>query len=205
MRRRCATPCATVWQALRRERRRSDARDRRRAVRRGAGHLDRLRGDGKGRGGGRVAIVRGDFDWSDVGSWQAVSELTEPDADGNRGQGERVAIATRGHVRPFGGSRRRDGRRREPRHRRHAGCRAGRPPRPPAAREGSRRRAEGARPRRRTGCTGPSRGPGAPTRCCRKAPDSRSSASRSSPAARCRCSCTTAAASTGSSCAAPRA
>lgn len=43
----------------------------------------------------RVAVVRGGFDWSDVGSWQAVSALTEPDAAGNRGQGERVAIDTR--------------------------------------------------------------------------------------------------------------
>ena len=40
--------------------------------------------------------MRGTFDWSDVGSWQAVSELTPPDAEGNRGRGERVAIATRG-------------------------------------------------------------------------------------------------------------
>ena len=44
---------------------------------------------------GNVAVVRGAFDWSDVGSWQAVSALVEPDADGNRGQGARVAIATR--------------------------------------------------------------------------------------------------------------
>jgi mannose-1-phosphate guanylyltransferase len=43
-----------------------------------------------------VAVVRGAFDWSDVGSWQAVSALSEPDASGNRGQGERVAIDTRG-------------------------------------------------------------------------------------------------------------
>ncbi len=42
-----------------------------------------------------VAVVRGAFDWSDVGSWQAVSALTEPDADGNCGQGSRVTIATR--------------------------------------------------------------------------------------------------------------
>jgi mannose-1-phosphate guanylyltransferase/mannose-6-phosphate isomerase len=42
-----------------------------------------------------VAVVRGAFDWSDVGSWQAVSALSEPDSDGNRGQGARVAIATR--------------------------------------------------------------------------------------------------------------
>jgi len=45
---------------------------------------------------GEVTIVRGTFDWSDVGSWQAVSDLTEPDVHGNRGQGERVAIATFG-------------------------------------------------------------------------------------------------------------
>lgn len=42
-----------------------------------------------------VAVVRGAFDWSDVGSWQAVSALAEPDADGNRGQGTRVTIASR--------------------------------------------------------------------------------------------------------------
>jgi mannose-1-phosphate guanylyltransferase/mannose-6-phosphate isomerase len=45
---------------------------------------------------GEVAIVRGVFDWSDVGSWLAVSELSEPDHHGNRGRGERVAIATSG-------------------------------------------------------------------------------------------------------------
>ena len=45
---------------------------------------------------GEVAVVRGAFDWSDVGSWQAVAELSDADADGNRGHGERVAIATRG-------------------------------------------------------------------------------------------------------------
>ncbi|MEP6943671.1 MAG: mannose-1-phosphate guanylyltransferase/mannose-6-phosphate isomerase [Betaproteobacteria bacterium] len=44
---------------------------------------------------GNAAVVRGGFDWSDVGSWQAVSALCEPDAAGNRGQGERVAIDTR--------------------------------------------------------------------------------------------------------------
>ncbi|MEO9135929.1 MAG: mannose-1-phosphate guanylyltransferase/mannose-6-phosphate isomerase [Casimicrobiaceae bacterium] len=45
---------------------------------------------------GEVAVVRGSFDWSDVGSWQAVADLTTADGDGNRGQGQRVAIATRG-------------------------------------------------------------------------------------------------------------
>src|SRR5204863_3673343 len=42
-----------------------------------------------------VAVVRAGFDWSDVGSWQAISDLVTRDAEGNRGQGERVAIATR--------------------------------------------------------------------------------------------------------------
>ncbi len=45
---------------------------------------------------GLVVVVRGDFDWSDVGSWQAISELSPADAHGNRGSGERVAIDTRG-------------------------------------------------------------------------------------------------------------
>ena len=45
---------------------------------------------------GDVSVVRGAFDWSDVGSWQAMAELSAPDADGNRGQGERVTIATTG-------------------------------------------------------------------------------------------------------------
>ena len=45
---------------------------------------------------GEVAVVRGTFDWSDVGSWQAVAALSEADGDGNAGHGERVAIATRG-------------------------------------------------------------------------------------------------------------
>jgi mannose-1-phosphate guanylyltransferase/mannose-6-phosphate isomerase len=49
----------------------------------------------KAAAGGDVAVVRGSFDWSDVGSWKAVAELVGPDKDGNRGQGERVAIATR--------------------------------------------------------------------------------------------------------------
>ena len=42
-----------------------------------------------------VAAVCGRFDWSDVGSWQAISELVPVDALGNSGQGERIAIDTR--------------------------------------------------------------------------------------------------------------
>jgi mannose-1-phosphate guanylyltransferase/mannose-6-phosphate isomerase len=44
---------------------------------------------------GAVAVVRGAFDWSDIGSWQAVADLAPMDADGNRGSGERVLIGTR--------------------------------------------------------------------------------------------------------------
>jgi mannose-1-phosphate guanylyltransferase/mannose-6-phosphate isomerase len=44
---------------------------------------------------GEVAVVRATFDWSDVGSWQAMAALTAPDDAGNRGHGERVAILTR--------------------------------------------------------------------------------------------------------------
>jgi mannose-1-phosphate guanylyltransferase / mannose-6-phosphate isomerase len=42
----------------------------------------------------QVAVVRAGFDWSDVGSWRALSNLSPSDASGNRGAGERVAIAT---------------------------------------------------------------------------------------------------------------
>ncbi len=44
---------------------------------------------------GEVVLVRGSFDWSDVGSWEAVAMLSEADSFGNRGQGERIAIDTR--------------------------------------------------------------------------------------------------------------
>ena len=43
----------------------------------------------------RVAVVPATFDWSDIGSWKAVSELesgTEPDASGNRVHGTAVVI-----------------------------------------------------------------------------------------------------------------
>ncbi len=96
---------------------------------------------------GDVAVVRGTFDWSDVGSWQAMAELSR----GRRPRQPRPGRARhdRDHrnLRPRRRSRGRDRRRREPRHRRHAGRRARRAPRSPAARQGRRRRAEGARPR----------------------------------------------------------
>ena len=40
----------------------------------------------------RVAVVPGRFDWSDIGSWQALGELVPADAAGNRVQGEAVLI-----------------------------------------------------------------------------------------------------------------
>jgi mannose-1-phosphate guanylyltransferase/mannose-6-phosphate isomerase len=46
---------------------------------------------------GNVAVVPSRFDWSDVGSWQAVSELAMPDGAGNRSnrqKSEHVSIAT---------------------------------------------------------------------------------------------------------------
>jgi mannose-1-phosphate guanylyltransferase len=39
-----------------------------------------------------IAVVRTAFGWNDIGSWNAVSELTTPDADGNRTVGEAVMV-----------------------------------------------------------------------------------------------------------------
>ena len=39
-----------------------------------------------------VAVVRASFDWSDIGSWNALAELTPPDADGNRVNGAAVMV-----------------------------------------------------------------------------------------------------------------
>lgn len=44
---------------------------------------------------GRVAIVPAGFDWSDVGSWTALSALVPPDKGGNRVQGEAVMVDSR--------------------------------------------------------------------------------------------------------------
>ena len=38
------------------------------------------------------AVVSGDFGWSDIGSWKAMSELFESDAAGNRIQGKAVVV-----------------------------------------------------------------------------------------------------------------
>lgn len=38
------------------------------------------------------AVVPAHFDWSDIGSWNALGELTAPDASGNRVQGEAIVV-----------------------------------------------------------------------------------------------------------------
>lgn len=43
----------------------------------------------------RVAVVAAEFDWSDVGSWTAVSDLSEPDADNNRATGDAIFLDSR--------------------------------------------------------------------------------------------------------------
>lgn len=43
----------------------------------------------------QVAVVPGEFDWSDIGSWSAVSELTPADAAGNRVIGGAVMVESR--------------------------------------------------------------------------------------------------------------
>ena len=42
-----------------------------------------------------VAVVKAEFDWNDIGSWNALGALTPPDQDGNRRVGEAVLIDTR--------------------------------------------------------------------------------------------------------------
>ena len=42
----------------------------------------------------RVAMVPASFEWSDIGSWRAVSELVAPDTEGNRIVGRAIALDT---------------------------------------------------------------------------------------------------------------
>jgi mannose-1-phosphate guanylyltransferase/mannose-6-phosphate isomerase len=44
---------------------------------------------------GNCAVVGGDFGWSDIGSWKAISELYESDESGNRVQGKAVLVHSR--------------------------------------------------------------------------------------------------------------
>ncbi|MCB1886613.1 MAG: mannose-1-phosphate guanylyltransferase/mannose-6-phosphate isomerase [Rhodocyclaceae bacterium] len=43
-----------------------------------------------------VAVVPASFDWSDIGSWNALAELSEADADGNRSQGDAILVDSHG-------------------------------------------------------------------------------------------------------------
>lgn len=40
----------------------------------------------------RVAVVPGDFVWSDIGSWNALKDLIEPDAEGNRLNEDAISV-----------------------------------------------------------------------------------------------------------------
>ena len=43
-----------------------------------------------------VVVVPATFDWSDIGSWNAMSQLVEPDANNNRSLGEVITFASHG-------------------------------------------------------------------------------------------------------------
>lgn len=43
-----------------------------------------------------VAVVRADFGWNDIGSWNAVGDLTSPDSNGNRIAGKAISIDSSG-------------------------------------------------------------------------------------------------------------
>ncbi|KAA9132822.1 mannose-1-phosphate guanylyltransferase/mannose-6-phosphate isomerase [Marinihelvus fidelis] len=45
---------------------------------------------------GNAAVVPGDFGWSDIGSWKAISELYQSDDAGNRVRGKAVLVDSRG-------------------------------------------------------------------------------------------------------------
>ena len=40
----------------------------------------------------KVAVVPASFDWSDIGSWKAMSDLDEADGDGNRVRGQAIVV-----------------------------------------------------------------------------------------------------------------
>ena len=46
----------------------------------------------------RAAVVEGDFGWSDIGSWDALFDITKPDAQGNVVHGEAVTMDATGCV-----------------------------------------------------------------------------------------------------------
>lgn len=145
----------------------------------------------------KVAVVPCSIGWSDIGSWQALRELSAADENGNQVRGESVLHDV-------------------------SNCYIDSPKRlvgavgvhdliivdtPTPCWWPTRRaaRTSSSSPRNSSvaattpsACTARSAGPGAPTPCSRKAAASRSSASWCAPRLRCRCRCTTIAASTGS-------
>jgi mannose-1-phosphate guanylyltransferase / mannose-6-phosphate isomerase len=46
----------------------------------------------------RAAVIAGDFRWSDIGSWDALFDITKPDTQGNVVQGQAVTMDTTGCV-----------------------------------------------------------------------------------------------------------
>ncbi len=47
---------------------------------------------------GHVAVVPADPQWSDVGSWHAIWELMDKDADGNAGRGDTIAVQAKDNL-----------------------------------------------------------------------------------------------------------
>jgi mannose-1-phosphate guanylyltransferase len=45
-----------------------------------------------------VAVIEAPFSWDDVGSWQAIARMQQPDADGNTIAGRHVGVRTRGTI-----------------------------------------------------------------------------------------------------------
>lgn len=145
----------------------------------------------------KVAVVPCSIGWSDIGSWQALRELSAADENGNQVRGESVLHDV-------------------------SNCYIDSPKRLVGAvgvhdliivdtpdallvADAGAARTSSSSPRNSSvaattpsACTARSAGPGAPTPCSRKAAASRSSASWCAPRLRCRCRCTTIAASTGS-------
>jgi mannose-1-phosphate guanylyltransferase/mannose-6-phosphate isomerase len=46
----------------------------------------------------RVAVVKADFHWSDIGSWSALEEVVDPDRDGNVREGNVVSLECRDSI-----------------------------------------------------------------------------------------------------------
>ncbi len=46
----------------------------------------------------RVAVIRGDFGWDDLGSWEAIERFSQADANGNVAVGEAVAVDSGGTI-----------------------------------------------------------------------------------------------------------